>query len=155
MRRMRVFAKNENQVRRMIAKSQEKQVFLMEAMWTRFLPIILKAKDLIDSGAIGEIKLIQSDFGFNTKFDPNSRLFNKELGGGTLLDIGIYSLFISLFLMGEPIEIKAIAQIGQTEVDEACAMILKYKSGAIASLNSSFLTNTPIITEIFGTKGSR
>ena len=148
------FAMNEAQVQIMMAKAREKNVFLMEAMWSRFLPLILKTKELIDAGEIGEVKILQSDFGFNVPFNPEGRQFNKQLGGGTILDIGIYPLFMSLYILGEPQEINALALMGKTDVDESCAMTLKYESGALASLHSSFQTNTPIETTIFGTKGN-
>ena len=147
------FAMNERQVQTIIAKAKEKNVFLMEAMWSRFLPMILKTKELIDAGEIGEVKILQADFGFNIPFDPESRFFNKQLGGGTLLDTGIYPLFLSLFLLGEPLEINALAQMSSTDVDETCTVALKYKNGAMASLHSTFMANTPIEATIMGTKG--
>ncbi|HEY1406056.1 MAG TPA: Gfo/Idh/MocA family oxidoreductase, partial [Spirochaetota bacterium] len=83
------FAVNGREVREMIAKAKEKNVFLMEALWSRFLPNVIKAKELVDSGAIGKVKLLDADFGLKVPFDPKHRLFNKELIGGSLLDLGI------------------------------------------------------------------
>jgi predicted dehydrogenase len=124
----------------------------MEAMWTRFIPTILKVKELIDNGTIGEIIQLKSDFGMKFPYNEKHRLFNKELGGGSLLDIGIYPVFIALFLMGVPEEIVSQAIIGKTEVDESVAVIFKYKN-ALANLSSTAMANTPVETEIYGTKG--
>ena len=146
-------AMNAIEVEKMIAKAKEKNLFLMEALWTRFLPSILKTEELIQSGAIGEIIYLKSDFGFKSDFNPEGRLFNKKLGGGSLLDIGIYPVFIALLLLGEPEEITAEAFLGSTQVDESISIINKYKQGAMAMLHSTLLANTPIETEIAGTTG--
>jgi predicted dehydrogenase len=148
------FAMNEKQVLQMIAKAEEKKLFLMEALWTRFLPTITKTLELINEGAIGEIVHIKSDFGMRAPYHPEKRLFNIELGGGSLLDIGIYPVFIALLLLGKPDEIAAKAAIGKTGVDENLSMIFKYNSGQIATLYSTLLASTPVETEIYGTKGT-
>jgi len=101
------FAMNLAQVEEMVAKAKEKQLFLMEALWTRFSPSMLKTIELVESGAIGNIRSIQADFGFNTPFNPDSRLFNKQLGGGSLLDVGIYPVFLASTLLGVPTSIVA------------------------------------------------
>ncbi|MCX7985970.1 MAG: Gfo/Idh/MocA family oxidoreductase [Bacteroidales bacterium] len=148
------FAMNASQVSTMIRKAKEKNLFLMEALWTRFLPTIRKTEELISSGAIGNIIQLQSDFGFKAVYDPQWRLFNKQLGGGSLLDIGIYPIFITLLLLGLPDEILSSAIIGPTGVDETMAAIFKYNNGIIASLSSTFMANTPCETIISGTEGS-
>jgi dihydrodiol dehydrogenase / D-xylose 1-dehydrogenase (NADP) len=146
-------AMNESEVLRMIAKARERNVFLMEALWTRFLPSITKTMELIASGALGEVRHIKSDFGVWREFDPLNRAFNKELGGGSLLDIGIYPLFLTLLLWGEPDTISAVADVGSTAVDESLALTLKYNDGRIATLFSSFTVNSTVETHICGTKG--
>jgi len=146
------FGMDKIQVEKMIALAQERNLFLMEAMWTRFLPSILKVKELIENDTIGEIIQLKSDFGIKFPYDVNGRLFNKALGGGSLLDIGIYPVFIALFLMGVPEEIVSKAIIGKTDVDESISMIFKYKN-ATAGLASTAMANTAIETEIYGTKG--
>jgi predicted dehydrogenase len=146
-------AMNEKEVVRMIAKARERDAFLMEALWTRFLPSIAKAEALIARGELGDVRHIKSDFGVWREFDPLHRAFNKDLGGGSLLDIGIYPLFLTLHLWGEPDEISAVADIGPTAVDESLALTLKYNDGRIASLFSSFTVNSTVETHICGTKG--
>jgi predicted dehydrogenase len=146
------FAMDKGQVLQMIGLARQKKLFLMEAMWTRFLPSILKVKELIDKDVIGEVIQLKSDFGMKFPYDVKGRLFNKALGGGSLLDIGIYPVFISLFLMGLPEAMISKAIIGKTDVDESIAMIFKYKN-ALACLSSTAMANTPVETEIYGTKG--
>jgi predicted dehydrogenase len=147
------FAMNEQEVFRMISKAREKKVFLMEAFWTRFLPSIEKTMELIASGELGTVRHINSDFGVWRPFDPSHRAFNKELGGGSLLDIGIYPVFLTLLLWGEPDQISAVPDIGSTVVDESLALIFKYNDGRIATLFSSFTVNSTVETHICGTKG--
>jgi|WetSurMetagenome_2_1015567.scaffolds.fasta_scaffold10567_2 predicted dehydrogenase len=147
------FAMNEKEVLRMIAKARENNVFLMEAMWTRFIPAIRKVLELIKSGAIGDIVHIKADFGYRAQCDPEWRLFNKELGGGSLLDIGIYPVFLILLLIGVPDEIAADAIIGRTGVDELMSAYFKYYNGKMATLYSTLIANTPAEAEISGTKG--
>ncbi|RZL08150.1 MAG: Gfo/Idh/MocA family oxidoreductase, partial [Hymenobacter sp.] len=88
------FAQNASQAQEMIAVAREKGVFLMEAFWTRFFPAIAQALDLVATGHIGEVKHLVADFGFNTPYQPTSRLFDPALAGGSLLDVGVYPLFI-------------------------------------------------------------
>lgn len=147
------FAMNEKEVSKMVSKSREKNIFLMEALWTRFLPAIKKAIELIELGVIGEIVHIKSDFGYKAEYDPGWRLFNQSLGGGSLLDIGIYPVFLILMLLGEPDDIVADAVIGKTGVDELVSAYFKYSNGKMATLYSTLIANTPVETEISGTKG--
>jgi predicted dehydrogenase len=137
----------------MIAKAREKHLFLMEAFWTRFLPSLAKTMELIASGELGTVRHIDSDFGVWRPFDPSNRAFNKELGGGSLLDIGIYPVFLTLLLWGEPDQISAVADIGSTVVDESLSLIFKYNDGRMATLFSSFTVNSTVETQICGTKG--
>jgi predicted dehydrogenase len=147
------FAMNSKEVLQMVSLAKEKNIFLMEALWTRFLPTITKTLELIASGVIGDIIQVKSDFGVKAPYDPDKRLFNKELGGGSLLDIGIYPVFIALLLLGEPDKISAEAKIGKTGVDESFSAVLKYKNGELATIFSTFLASTPVETDIYGTKG--
>ena len=147
------FAMNEREVLQMISKAREKKTFLMEAFWTRFLPSIEKTMELIASGEMGAVRYINSDFGVWRPFDPSHRAFNKLLGGGSLLDIGIYPVFLTLLLWGEPDLISAVPDIGSTVVDESLALIFKYDDGRIATLFSSFTVNSTVETHICGTNG--
>ncbi len=137
----------------MISTAQEHKVFLMEAMWTRFLPLMGAIMGLIGPGRIGELKYIRADFGFFSAFDPAGRLYNMRLGGGSLLDIGIYPLFLCLQLLGEPDQIVAAGQLSPTGSDETCHAILQYPNGASAVVSSTLVCQTSLTAEIAGTEG--
>jgi predicted dehydrogenase len=147
------FAMNSAQVQEMVDLARSKQVFLMEALWSRFMPTILKTKALIDEGAIGKLVGIKADFGFKAPFNPEARTFNKELGGGALLDIGIYPLFLSYLVLGMPTQIAASAVFGTTSVDESTGMSLQYADGTFAFLDCTFMAKTPCEGLVYGEKG--
>lgn len=142
------FAINSRQVEEMIHAAQENKAFLMEAMWTYFLPHYLYLLDLVKTKKFGTIKSLEADFGFAAPYLPEKRLYNKVLGGGSLLDIGIYPLFAALSLMGVPSTINAKAKIGDTGVDESCDINLTYNNGAVACLSSAINIKTPTIATI-------
>ncbi len=148
------FGMNRNEVEKMVLKSREKNVFLMEALWTRFIPATEKLLTLLDDGVIGDLKSVHADFGFEALYEPEKRLFNRTLGGGALLDIGIYPIFMSLLTMGVPTDIKALATMYPTEVDSSCRMIFGYDNEQSALLDSTLLVNTPIECWLHGTNGS-
>jgi predicted dehydrogenase len=125
----------------------------MEALWTRFIPSFIKFKELADSGTIGEIKIIESDFCFQAPFNKEGRLFNPLLGGGSLLDIGIYPVFMALTMAGTPKKTQSMAQIGQTNIDESCSMLFKHSNGIISVLYSSIVNKGRTQTIIYGDKG--
>jgi len=126
----------------------------MEALWTRFLPTTLKALEIIQSGSIGKVLGVKADFGFKAPYDVNRRTFNKELGGGALLDIGIYPLFLSYLILGKPSKITAQAIFGETNVDESAGMTLTYANGTFAFLDATFMTQTRCEAFIYGEKGT-
>jgi len=138
----------------MVAAARQNKTFLMEAMWSRFLPIIDKTLQLIKEGSIGELKYLRADFGFAAPFDAGSRLYDLKLGGGSLLDVGVYPLFLALLIMGKPDEIKSFAQLAKTGADETTNALLYYKNGMMASILSSIVAQTPITAEITGTEGT-
>ncbi len=146
-------AMNLMEVRMMTGKAQQENLFLMEAIWTRFIPVIHKTLALIDAGTIGEIKNIQADFGFLPDISKE-RLFKKSMGGGALLDIGIYPLFISLLILGMPSKLQASAVFIEQQVDQSCTMILEYAQGAVAVLHATFAVETTNEAWIHGTAGS-
>lgn len=143
-----------NQTKELIEIAQRQKVFLMEAMWSRFIPALIKAKEIIDSGAIGDIKFLHADFGFISPNDLNLRTFNKSLGGGAQLDVGVYPLFLALWLLGKPDSIKAHASLASTGVDDNTTAILCYNNGATASIYSSFVADSVKEAVIMGTKGT-
>jgi len=143
------FALNSNQVAQMIGLAKEKNVFLMEAMWTLFLPHFQYVLNMVQSKELGEITNLKADFGYQFDFDPTSRIYNKKLGGGSLLDIGIYPVFAALSLIGFPDAIEANAKMSSTDIDENCDILFQYKDGATAQLYSTIIekTNTEAIIE--------
>jgi len=148
------FGMNSKEVEKMIAKAEEKKVFLMEALWTRFIPATEKVLELLNSGLIGDLKSLRADFGFKADFDPEKRLFNKKLGGGSLLDIGIYPIFLSLLTLGIPKKMKASAVMSFTGVDKSVMMLFDYESNQTAILDSSLVVSTPGEAWFHGDKGS-
>lgn len=134
-------AMNLEEVEEMIALAQSKNVLLMEALWTAFLPHFNFAIDKVKSHYFGQLLKLEADFGFNPIFNESSRLFNKKLGGGSLLDIGIYPIFTALTALGPPNDIKATANFYPTGVDAACDIQFIYKD-FIAYLKSTFLEET-------------
>lgn len=146
------FAMNLKQVQEMISLAKRKKVFLMEALWTKFLPSFQRVQSMIEAEDIGKIQTIQADFGFKAPYDPQGRIFNPALGGGSLLDVGIYPIFLAVSLLGKPAEIQAKANIGRTGIDYSCGMLFKYNSGALAVLSSSIVAHQSIEANIFGDK---
>ena len=132
------FAINSKEVEQMIAASKENNTFLMEAFWVIFRPKYLKVKKLIESENLGKLKFVKSDFMFNGDYDPKNRLYNVDLGGGSLLDIGIYSIFTALMFLGSPDEIKTLPHFSPTGSEESISILFGYKNGATAVLTSSF-----------------
>lgn len=132
------FAINTKEVEQMVAASKENNTFLMEALWVVFRPKYLKVKEIIASENLGKLKFVKSDFMFNGEFNPQNRLYNVDLGGGSLLDIGIYSIFTALMFLGVPDEIKTIPHFSSTGSEESISMLFGYKNGATAVLTSSF-----------------
>jgi predicted dehydrogenase len=147
------FAVNAEQAKKMIAMARERKVFLMEALWTKFLPHYHKMQEMIRNGMIGEIKSVLVNFGFKPMHPVPQRLFDPALAGGTILDIGIYNVFIALSLLGKPDTIDAVMTPASTGVDEQCAVILCYNSGAIAHLFSTFSSNLVTEADVCGTSG--
>ena len=147
------FAINSRQAMEMIRTAQERKIFLMEALWTKFLPHYKKLQELLHQKTLGDIKSVLVNFGFKTSEKSPQRLFDPLLGGGTLLDIGIYNVFMTMSVLGKPDSIEATMTPTSTGVDEQIAVLFKYKSGAMAQLFSSFATNLPTQAEINGTQG--
>lgn len=148
------FAVNQTQAGRMIAKAREQGVFLMEAMWTRFLPAIRKAAELLSSGAIGSVRHVTADFSFHAEVDPDSRLFAPALAGGSLLDVGIYNLALCSMVYGrQPEQIQSILTMGDTGVDEAAYVQLGYPGGAGAQVFSAIRFDSTHEAMIYGTEG--
>ncbi len=147
------FTLNADQARKVVALAREKGLFLMEAMWSRFLPVMQKARQLVEEGEIGEPQMLTAHLGFRPEFDPQSRLFNPELGGGALLDIGVYPVSFTHWYWGVPQKITTEAVIGSTGVDEQESIILQYSKGRQAVLFATLRSFTPGDALIMGSEG--
>jgi predicted dehydrogenase len=138
----------------LIRVAREKKVFLMEALWSIYLPIYGQIRQWLNDGAIGEIKLIVSKFGGNVPLDQSDRWLNPELAGGTLLDMGVYPIAISQWVMQQnPVSFSVKASLGKTGVDETTAGLLQYENGVISQFSSNFYNGDVNEFRIFGTKG--
>jgi len=147
------FAMNARQAMTMISLAKEKKVFLMEALWTKFQPHFKKMQEMIGQGMLGDIRSVLVNFGFVPQAPVPARLFDPALGGGTLLDIGIYNVFMALSVLGKPDHIDAVMTPAPTGVDEMCAVTFRYQNGALAQLFSSFVSNLATDADIGGTQG--
>jgi len=141
------------QTKEMIAKAADNKLFFMEGMWTACMPFIEKIKDLIASDSIGRPQAVIADFGFVAPQDLDGRLFNKSLGGGSLMDVGVYTLCLATLILGHPSSVKSSTRIGSTGIDEYANMILQYPGGETAQLLSSITFKTAIEATIVGTTG--
>ncbi|HEY4327704.1 MAG TPA: Gfo/Idh/MocA family oxidoreductase [Mucilaginibacter sp.] len=147
------FAINSKQAIEMIQLAREKKLFLMEALWTKFHPHYIKMQEMVKQGLLGEIRAILVNFGFKPTAPIPARLFDPELGGGTVMDIGIYNVFIAMSILGKPDVIDAVITPASTGVDEQCAILFRYKNGALAQLFSTFSSNLATEADICGTEG--
>ncbi|WP_178984139.1 Gfo/Idh/MocA family protein [Winogradskyella helgolandensis] len=140
------FAMNLEEVEEMIQLSKEKSTLLMEAMWTIFLPHYQYTLDLLQKKHFGKILNLEADFGFHPTYNETSRVFDKSVGGGSLLDIGIYPVFAALSTLGKPDSIEAKAKFFDSGADSECFILFKYND-ATAHLKSTLLekTNTEAI----------
>ena len=147
-------ALNASQAEEMIHYARQHNLFLMEAMWSRFFPLMTRLRELLAAQAIGAPRILTADFGFRADFGPESILFNKAYGGGALLDVGVYPVSLSSMLFGPPVEIKGAAHVGTSGVDEASALLLRFPAGELALLHSAIRVETPQEAVISGTAGS-
>lgn len=147
------FTMNRRQAEDIINLARAKKLFVMEAMWTRFMPAVVEAKRIVDSGEIGVPANVTADFGFNADVGPEHRLFAPELGGGALLDLGIYPLSMSSFFLGPVTAVKAQAEMAPTGVDMQTAFTLSHQDGGVSSCACSLRSRTPTELTISGSKG--
>jgi predicted dehydrogenase len=148
------FALNAEEVCQMIACAREKNLFLMEAMWTRFNPAYIRAMQWVNDGLIGEVRMLKADFGFRGSWEPEKRLLNPALAGGSILDVGIYPIALASNLFGpRPSKIEALGFLGTTGVDEQVGFVFQYSQGQLALLSSAIRTRTPHNAFIMGTEG--
>ena len=147
------FALTADQAGEMIDAARRNKTFLMEAFWTRFHPSFIKAMEILQSGELGIARMMRSEFCFHSPYNPESRLYNLALGGGSLLDIGIYPVFWALQIFGTPSGILAAADLAPSGADRSIAITFTYPDGKIAQLASSFAVCSDTQTEIWCEKG--
>jgi len=147
------FSVNAAQAERVVGLAREKGLFLMEGMWTRFFPLMGEVRRLVSEGAIGELRMLNVDFGFRAGLDPASRLFDPKLGGGALLDVGVYCVSFASMILDPPSRSVGLAHLGETGVDEQASIILEHEGGRLANLSIGIRTATPQEATIMGTEG--
>src|SRR6478735_136334 len=148
------FTVNAPEAAELIALARDRELFLMEAMWNRFLPLSQHFFSLVSDGAIGEPRLLTADFGFKHGGDATHRLFAPAYAGGALLDVGVYVVSLASRLFGKPERIATMAHIGPSQVDEQSAMIFGYAQGQLAQLTVAVRTATPQEATLMGTDGT-
>ena len=131
----------------------EAGVFVLEALWSRFLPAHVRLRELVAEGTIGEVRVIDASFGFPFPDRPEHRLLAPELGGGALLDLGIYPVNTAMQLLGPPDDVTATAVFGPTGVDVNTAVTLRFPGGAVATARCSLTALDPCTARIIGTEG--
>ena len=147
-------AMNARQARQMISTAETNQTFLMEALWSRFLPAWQRVRELLAENAIGKPKMVSASFGLCGSFDPKGRLLNKELAGGALLDLGVYPIALTqMILPGPVVSVQAAAEIGPTGVDVQAAMTLEFTNKTFAQLSTAIGTRLDNSLIIAGEKG--
>lgn len=143
-----------SEAEQVIALAKEKNLLFMEAMWTRLLPAVLKAREWVSEGKIGDLKLITASFGGISKFNPESRIFAPEKAGGSLYDVGIYSLSFAMFIANSPIkEYKTMITPTCTNVDETFVGLVKFDNNALAQISSSIAAPVDDTGYIYGNEG--
>ncbi|AVT34847.1 oxidoreductase [Plantactinospora sp. BC1] len=147
------FTLNAGQAVDLVARARSSGLFLMEAMWMRCVPAIRRLVTLVRDGAVGVPRLVQADFGLVGPVDPGHRLRDPALGGGALLDLGVYPVTLAQLLLGTPETVTGVATLSPYGVDETTALVLGYPDGALASLSCSIVADTPWTATVCGSAG--
>lgn len=148
------FALNAAEAEAMVGEARKRGLFLMEAIWSRFLPAYVALREVLASGRIGEPQVVEADFGFALPYDPVHRLFDLALGGGSLLDLGIYPIQLcSLVFGGAPDQVAAVGHLGPSGVDERVAAVLGYGDGRLGVVQSAITVGLSCRARISGTEG--
>ncbi len=135
------------------ALARDRGLFLMEAMWTRFNPVVVRLRNLVTGGRIGEVRAVHADFSIAHAFDPAHRLWDPELGGGAVLDLGVYALSLVSMLLGRPDSAVAVAVPAPTGVDANTGILLGHASGAVALLHCGLQAESPQRATVVGSTG--
>ena len=147
------FTMNRREAEQVVALARSRQLFLMEAMLTRFMPSLAEVRRVIASGEIGAVHQVTADFGFSATTDPAHRVNNPDLGGGALLDLGIYPLSIATALLGPVAQVRAQAEMGPSGVDIQTAFTLRHAGGGMSICSCSLNARTPTELTVSGELG--
>ncbi|WP_369046864.1 Gfo/Idh/MocA family protein [Sinomonas sp. P10A9] len=147
------FTVNAHEAQALVDLASARGLFLMEAVWSRFVPGMLRALDIIESGDLGEIQWVSADLGFPAPKDPQSRIWDVSAGGGALLDLTVYPLLWAVGALGFPDSLTAVGSLNEDGVDEQNALTLSYSGGQLATLISSFVAHGPRTATVAGTEG--
>jgi predicted dehydrogenase len=147
------FSVNAAEAERVVKLARERGLFIMEGMWTRFFPLMEEVRRLASEGVIGEVRMLNVDFGFRAGLDPASRLFDPKLGGGALLDVGVYCVSFASMILGQPSGSVGLSHLGETGVDEQASVVLEHEGGRLANLSIGIRTTTPQEATIMGAEG--
>ncbi|QBX56294.1 Gfo/Idh/MocA family oxidoreductase [Nocardioides seonyuensis] len=140
--------------REVVDAAREAGVFCMEAMWTRLQPAVLRAKELVASGELGGLLMVQADLGAFRTYDPTHRLFDPELGGGSVLDLGVYPISLAQHFLGTPDRVSAVGTHFPNGTDASAVVTMAYDDGRAASVMCSLTSETPGRAVVAGTRGS-
>jgi predicted dehydrogenase len=147
------FTVNAAEARELVRIARGRRLFLMEAMWNRFLPSLVRVRDILDRGELGEVRTVRAGLGLRMSADPAGRLLSPELGGGALLDLGIYPVSFASFVLGRPETVTAVGTHTATGVDAQCSAVLRYADGSQALLHTSLEADTGDGAIVAGSEG--
>lgn len=147
------FTLNASEARALVEEARARSLFLMEAMWTRFLPAVVELRRLLQEQATGRVHLVQADLSARRAFDPAHRIYDLALGGGALLDLGVYPVSLASLILGPPDALASTATLGTTGVDEQSAYVLRHAGGALAVLTASVRVDGPNEAVVSGENG--
>jgi predicted dehydrogenase len=137
----------------LVQRARDRRIFCMEAMWTRFVPLIAKTREIIADGGVGGVRTVLADLGFVAPRDPKHRLWDPVLGGGALLDLGVYTVAFAQMVLGEPNIVTAHGSLSPEGVDAEAGLLLGWDGGARALLDTSLVAHSPGAATIIGTAG--
>ena len=145
------FTRNAAEAAELVDAARDRGVFLMEAMWTRFLPHVVRVRELLTEGVLGDVRTVQADHGQWFRHDPEHRLLNPALGGGALLDLGVYPVSFASMVLGPPTRVAAVSAAASTGVDAQTSMLLEHSGGRHAVLTTTLQARSPNRAAIVGT----
>lgn len=147
------FTLNAREAREVVAVARARRLFCMEAMWMRFNPLVVQAQALVNAGRIGELVNVRADYSKRFDFDAEHRLFDMSVGGGALLDLGVYPLTFAWLFLGRPDSVQAAGVLSPTGSDATAAVQWSYESGRVAQIHTSAVRESSLGALVVGTEG--